>query len=72
LIANAPADTNNPAGFLANSGTAQIYSESSNGSQKAIGGSADNTGGSQPLGIRNPYLGINYCIATQGIFPSRN
>jgi microcystin-dependent protein len=29
-------------------------------------------GGSQPLGIRNPYLGITHVIALQGIFPSRN
>ena len=29
-------------------------------------------GGSQPFGILNPYLGINYSIATEGIFPSRN
>lgn len=31
-----------------------------------------NTGGSQPFAIRNPYLGVNYVIALQGIFPSRN
>lgn len=29
-------------------------------------------GGGQPLSIRNPYLGVNYIIATQGIFPSQN
>jgi microcystin-dependent protein len=29
-------------------------------------------GGSQPFGIRNPYLGINFIIALEGIFPSRN
>lgn len=29
-------------------------------------------GGSQPFSIMNPYLGMNYCIALQGIFPSRN
>ena len=29
-------------------------------------------GGSLPFNIRNPYLGINYCIALVGIFPSRN
>jgi microcystin-dependent protein len=28
-------------------------------------------GGSQPVGIRNPFLAMNYIIATQGIFPSR-
>lgn len=30
------------------------------------------SGGSQPFSIMNPYLGVNYCIALQGIFPSRN
>lgn len=29
------------------------------------------SGGSQPLPIRNPYLGSNFIIALQGIFPSR-
>ncbi len=29
-------------------------------------------GGSQPLPIRNPYLGTNFIIATEGIFPSRS
>jgi microcystin-dependent protein len=29
-------------------------------------------GGNQPLSIRNPFLGMNYIIATQGIFPSRS
>jgi microcystin-dependent protein len=30
------------------------------------------TGGNQPVGIRNPYLGMNFVICMQGIFPSRN
>lgn len=29
-------------------------------------------GGGQPLDIRQPYLGVNYIIALQGIFPARN
>jgi len=28
-------------------------------------------GGSQPFSVRDPYLGMNYIIALQGIFPSR-
>lgn len=32
----------------------------------------DATGGSQPFGVMNPYQVIRYCIALQGIFPSRN
>jgi microcystin-dependent protein len=29
-------------------------------------------GGSQPFGIRNPYLGITHVIAIEGIYPSRS
>jgi microcystin-dependent protein len=29
-------------------------------------------GGSQPVSIIEPYLCVTFCIATQGIFPSRN
>lgn len=28
-------------------------------------------GGSQPMAIRNPYTGLLFCIAAEGIFPSR-
>ncbi|PUZ24392.1 Microcystin-dependent protein [Chitinophaga costaii] len=31
-----------------------------------------NTGGSVPFNNLNPYLGVNYIIALQGIYPSRN
>jgi microcystin-dependent protein len=31
-----------------------------------------NTGGSQPFAILQPYLTLNYCIALEGIFPSRS
>lgn len=30
------------------------------------------TGSNQSFGVRNPYLGINYIIALQGIFPPRS
>ena len=36
------------------------------------GGTVGNNGGSQPLNILNPYLTINYSIALQGIFPTRD
>jgi microcystin-dependent protein len=29
-------------------------------------------GGSQPISILQPYLAVNFCIALEGIFPSRN
>lgn len=30
------------------------------------------TGGSQPFGVSQPSLGVNFIIALQGVFPSRN
>ena len=30
------------------------------------------TGGSQPFGLRSPYLGLRWCIALQGIYPSQD
>lgn len=32
----------------------------------------NNVGANRPLSIRNPYVGINVCIAVYGIYPSRN
>jgi len=29
------------------------------------------TGNNTPVPLRNPYLGVNFCIALQGVFPSR-
>lgn len=29
-------------------------------------------GGGQPFGVRNPYLGTNFVIATEGVLPSRD
>jgi len=37
-----------------------------------LSGNTDITGSGLPIGIMNPYLVINYSIATEGIFPSRN
>lgn len=38
----------------------------------SVTGTAANAGGSQPHENRQPLLAMNYCIALQGIFPSRN
>jgi microcystin-dependent protein len=38
----------------------------------AAGGAIGQSGGSQPHENRQPFLTINFCIALNGIFPSRN
>ena len=35
-------------------------------------GVTSSTGGNQPISIMNPFLVLNFCIALQGIFPSRS
>jgi microcystin-dependent protein len=37
-----------------------------------VAGTIGVAGGSQPFSNMQPYLTMNYCIATSGIFPSRN
>jgi microcystin-dependent protein len=72
-IANSIPDSSLSSGFLANTpSTQKIYAEGSNATSSVISGTTDMAGSSFPLGIMNPFLGINYCIAMEGIFPSRN
>lgn len=63
-----------PAGaYPGNPGTlsgADLYGPTANGSMSPTMISA--AGGSQPFSIRQPYLGLNYIICLEGIFPSRN
>ncbi len=35
-------------------------------------GSVANNGGGQPHDNMQPFLALNFCIALQGLFPSRN
>jgi len=37
-----------------------------------LGGGSSSVGGSQPHPNQQPYLALSFCIATQGLFPSRN
>ena len=56
---NFPATVGNP-----------IYATTTNATMGA--GTTGGSGGSQPHDNLQPYLTLNYCIALQGIFPSRN
>ena len=84
---SAAATTNNPANAVpaaveitVNDGgggitaAALAYAPASDGSHMS-GGSGSQTGpagGSQPVDVTNPYVVVNWCICTQGIFPSRS
>ena len=58
-------------GRLANSTPQNLYGPFSAPTAMDPGAVA-NTGGSQPHNNMQPYLTVNFCIALQGIFPSRN
>ena len=67
---NADGDTQVPTGSVlaralnlyANPGTAVVLES----------GTVTNVGGSQAHDNMQPYLALNFCIALQGLFPSRN
>ena len=56
--------------FWANDGKAHYSTSPPNAAMAA--GAVANVGGSQPHLNMQPYLVLNFCIALQGIFPSRN
>jgi len=58
-----------------NTGDVIMYDQNGNdwvAKTLTVNTTTSNAGGSQPFSIMNPYLALNFCIATQGIFPSRN
>jgi microcystin-dependent protein len=71
-------DTDNPSGAAPGGGSGQqVYASSGpDGSTVMNAGMAaaavSNAGGSQPHPNIQPYLCVNFIIALQGIFPSRN
>ncbi|MGD0959430.1 MAG: tail fiber protein [Methylomonas sp.] len=64
--------TDNPANALLASGSGTPIYNSSSGPVSLAANSIGATGGGQAVNNMQPYLVINYIIAFQGIFPSRN
>lgn len=67
--------------FSSSGGTPNIYSEpGGSGTDKiggisataTLGGNTGISGSTIPFASRNPYLVVNMCIATSGIYPTRN
>lgn len=57
---------------LATTSAVNIYDDSSNNLVNMNGVEITNTGGSQPHNNMMPTLVVHFCIALQGLFPSRN
>jgi microcystin-dependent protein len=69
---NSKASKEHPAGnVLAKTKKDEVYHPGP--ATAAMGSSAisvGNTGEGQPVEIRQPYLGLRYCIAVEGVFPT--
>ncbi len=69
-----PADSSTPTGMYPATSGSDIYAEAPNGGNMAaniVSGQTAVTGGSQPLPILQPFLGMNYIICMYGVYPSR-
>lgn len=71
---NAPSASNNVLGASSATGpgSASIWSTEMASPIQLSGVQSGVAGGGQPVAIRNPFLGINFVIALEGIFPSRS
>ena len=73
VASNNTADQTYPANNLwASGGSAAGFSATSNAGSIMAASSLLNTGGGQPHSNLAPFLTVNFAIALQGIFPSRN
>lgn len=75
-VATTGADTDSPAtAFLCNTGVEKYSSVSTAGQNygtTSVGGNTGIMGSGLPFSVANPYLVLNYSIAVEGIYPSRN
>jgi microcystin-dependent protein len=71
---NSAGNSDTPTGCFPSAGPAEVFSGTSNGSMGAmtVTPTLAASGGNQPHDNLPPYLCLNFCIAVQGIFPSRN
>jgi microcystin-dependent protein len=68
---DSPAAGTRPGGGVLARTSAAIYATSTDGTTM-LANMVNAAGGNQPHPNLQPYLCINYCIALQGVFPSRN
>ncbi|MFY8118451.1 MAG: phage tail protein [Roseateles sp.] len=66
-------NTDSPAGALpAKLARSNVYSNAGSDTAMAAGAvTVGSAGLGQPFSVRDPYLGMRYCIATVGIYPAR-
>jgi microcystin-dependent protein len=74
-----PADATSPKGaFLAGTAGTPVYAAAPDGTSKLSARATTTTvtigvaGSNLPIETQAPYLAMNYCICTEGLFPSQN
>jgi microcystin-dependent protein len=76
FFATSAGDTaNSPAGGLAPTYSTgrSVYAASGSPANVALSPTAIGlTGGNQPISVQSPALAMTWCVATQGVYPSRN
>ena len=73
LAGTIPGQQTSPANnALTRASTGVAYDAATSPNQGPTGGQLGAAGGNQPHNNMQPYLGLNYIIALQGVFPSRN
>jgi microcystin-dependent protein len=74
LSANAAGATSGTPGtnYAGSSTTDQYYNAATTGTMASFNITLGSSGGNTPISISDPSLVMNYCIAMQGIFPTRN
>jgi microcystin-dependent protein len=71
MVSTDPADSPIPTGNVLASSLNEFYTSAANLVALQVG-TVGNAGGGQAHNNMQPFLVINFCIALQGIFPSRN
>lgn len=69
-VADQLPNTNEAGSGLLTDQQSRSYSDA--GAASTMPGAISSTGGSQAVGLRDPYTAVNYIIALQGLFPSRS
>ena len=69
---SAPAPTTVPGVVKNGANTLNAYTVTNNPDSTFLNTDITNTGNNQPVPILQPFLALNFLIALQGIFPSRN
>ena len=71
VAATATASSKSPSGSVPGYTDGGSSYGTSDGTTMAPGMIQPNTGGPTPVDIESPYLAMNYCIAVEGVYPSR-